>query len=481
MSNHPSFFGLFREETGAVGSVLMICMLPMFLTIAGMAIDGSAAYETQPILQVVADASALAAAQDISKGVAVAAQTAIAYSQKNLPTSLNGNVLVNSNIVTGNWNTTTRVFTPNGTPLNAIDVVVQRSAANGNAIPTSLLGLIGVNSWNIPAQSIVTTSSVKLRVSLALDNSGSMCQPDKQNPCPNDTNPGIKLNALKTATTNLLTMLKNAASNAGDITVSIVPFTTGVDVGKSYKSAKWLTFTPWDTVGSGYGTYATQCRNGSCSQIWQASDASHSSWSGCVMDRNQNYDTNVTLPTTTATDFPAAPPSLYSQSDWQLTCPSALIGQTDVLDKTGWTNLNNTVNAMQAGGATNQTIGLSWAWMLMTKGSPISDPGALPSGTQPVLILLSDGLNTQNRWTGDGSDDSPAVDARMSLACSNAKAAGVTIYTVFVDINGTQGNSSTLQNCASDSNKYFDLTQASQIITTFNQIGDQITKLRVVQ
>jgi hypothetical protein len=119
--------------------------------------------------------------------------------------------------------------------------------------------------------------------------------------------------------------------------------------------------------------------------------------------------------------------------------------------------------------------------MLMTKGSPISDPGALPSGTQSVLILLSDGLNTQNRWTGDGSDHSTDVDARMSLACANAKAAGVTIYTVFVDLGGTQGNSSTLQTCASDSAKYFDLTQSSQIITTFNQIGDQITKLRVVQ
>jgi Flp pilus assembly protein TadG len=480
MSSRPSFFGFFREETGAVGSVLMICMLPMFLTIAGMAIDGSAAYETQPILQVVADASALAAGQDLSKGVSVAAQTAIAYAQKNLPTAFNGNVLVNSDIQTGNWNATTRVFTPNGIPLNAIDVVVRRSAANSNAIPTSLLGLIGVKSWDIPAQAIVTTSSAKLRVSLALDNSGSMCEPDN-NPCPGDGNPNIKINALKTATANLLTMLKNAAGNVGDITVSIVPFTTGVNVGKSNKSASWLTFAPWDAVGSGYGTYATQCGRNGCAQVWQANDASHSSWSGCVMDRNQNYDTNVTLPTGTTTRFPAAPAALYSQSSWALTCPSALIGQTDVMDRIGWSNLNNTVNAMQAGGATNQTIGLSWAWMLMTQGSPISNPGALPADTQPILILLSDGLNTQNRWTGDGYDHSTDVDARMSLACANAKAAGVKIYTVFVDLGGTQGNSSTLQNCASDSSKYFDLTQSSQIITTFNQIGDQITKLRIVQ
>ena len=38
----------------------------------------------------------------------------------------------------------------------------------------------------------------------------------------------------------------------------------------------------------------------------------------------------------------------------------------------------------------------------------------------------------------------------MTDVCSNAKAAGTTIYAVFVDLNGTQGNSTVLQNCATD-------------------------------
>jgi hypothetical protein len=69
----------------------------------------------------------------------------------------------------------------------------------------------------------------------------------------------------------------------------------------------------------------------------------------------------------------------------------------------------------------------------------------------------------------------------MNLVCSNAKAAGITIYAVFVDLNGTQGNSTVLQNCATDSSKYFDLTSAGAIVTAFNQIGQQITNLRVAQ
>ncbi len=95
------------------------------------------------------------------------------------------------------------------------------------------------------------------------------------------------------------------------------------------------------------------------------------------------------------------------------------------------------------------------------------------------MILLSDGLNTQDRWYGDGSNQSTQVDGRMSTACTNLKSAGITVYAVFVDLNGTQGNSTVLQNCATDPSKYFDLTSSSQIISTFQAIGEQITNLRV--
>lgn len=487
----------FADERG-VGSVFMICVLPLFLTVAGLAIDGASAFGTKTILQSAADSAALASAQDLStKGSAVAIQTAITYAQKNLPVATNGNVLATSDVQTGNWDTNTKTFTANATPINAVKVTVRRSVANNNAVPTTFLNLIGVSSWDVSALSVVTTTSAKLRVSLVLDNSGSMCEPDLSNPCPGDINPNIKINALKTATTNLLSMLKAAAQNPKDVTVAIAPFTNVVDVGTGYKTASWLTFAPWDSVGTGgYGTYQTvnqQTCTGSgrhqhCTttqvQVWQPTDPSHSSWTGCVMDRNQNYDVQNTLPTAAnvPTLFPAAPAGLYNHpATWSVICPSKLIGATDVLDSAGWTNLTSTVNAMQASGTTNQAIGLAWGWMLMTSGSPISDPGALPADTQPVIILLSDGFNTQDRWTGTGGPGrDSSTDARMNQVCANAKNAGVTIYTVFVDLGGTQGNSTVLQNCASDSSKYFDLTAANQIITTFNLIGHQITKLRVV-
>ena len=129
---------------------------------------------------------------------------------------------------------------------------------------------------------------------------------------------------------------------------------------------------------------------------------------------------------------------------------------------------------MNANGSTNQTIGLAWGWQDLTQGAPGNAPSA-DANTQDVIILLSDGLNTQDRWYGNGSAQSTPVDNRMALACANAKAAGVKIYTVLV----MAGNSSILQNCATDSSKYFALTTAGQIVTAFNTIGTQLANLHL--
>jgi hypothetical protein len=102
--------------------------------------------------------------------------------------------------------------------------------------------------------------------------------------------------------------------------------------------------------------------------------------------------------------------------------------------------------------------------------APAQDPTV-----QNVIVLLSDGLNTQDRWHGDGSNTDATVDTRMALACANAKAANVTIYTVLV----MSGNSAILSACASDPSKYFSLNTAGAIVTAFNTIGTQLANLHL--
>jgi hypothetical protein len=129
---------------------------------------------------------------------------------------------------------------------------------------------------------------------------------------------------------------------------------------------------------------------------------------------------------------------------------------------------------------------LVWGWQSLVGGGPLNAPAKNSSYTYiDVIILLSDGLSTLDRWYGNGSATNTSVDARMydstgKGTCANIKAAGVTIYAVQVNTGGDP-TSLLLKNCASTADKFFLLTSASQIITTFNTIGTNLTQLRIAQ
>jgi hypothetical protein len=94
-----------------------------------------------------------------------------------------------------------------------------------------------------------------------------------------------------------------------------------------------------------------------------------------------------------------------------------------------------------------------------------------------IIILMTDGLNTQNRWDGNGFDPCDSCDTRTALACTNAKAAGIKIYTIRV----IDGDANLLRNCASDPSMYYDVQNASQLTAVFNAIGGQLANLHLSQ
>jgi len=212
----------------------------------------------------------------------------------------------------------------------------------------------------------------------------------------------------------------------------------------------------------------------------------HSTWNGCVTERgtssgpSQDYDRLVTAPTTsiTATLFPAEQNSYCSQDVAGLNYD--------------WAAMRTQVDSLAALGATNQPIGLVWGWQSLAGGGPFTAPPKDSNYTySDVIILLSDGLNTLDRWYGNGSSTNTSVDARMydtngQGTCANINAANITLYTIQVNTGG-DATSTLLQRCAGspgkfpDSSKFFLLTSATQIVTTFNTIGTNLTKLRIAQ
>ena len=68
--------------------------------------------------------------------------------------------------------------------------------------------------------------------------------------------------------------------------------------------------------------------------------------------------------------------------------------------------------------------------MTLGTGAPFNVPAKEPNYTyKDAIILVSDGLNTQNPWYSNASQ----IDARQRTLCDNAKAAGITIYTMHIN------------------------------------------------
>jgi len=235
-----------------------------------------------------------------------------------------------------------------------------------------------------------------------------------------------------------------------------------------------------------------------------------STWSGCVTDRdgpnqanyggvssNANYDAQGDAPSSNNMTAVSHPSTLFPANEYSGVCGSNTTLEQMVPLSSDWSALKTMVNAMQANGSTNQAIGLAWGWQSLLTTGPIAAPAEDSNYTyNRVIIILSDGLNTQDRWPayGDGntqnnnSSGTGYIDARQELLCKNLKAQTdpktnlpmYTVYTIQVDTDG-EGTSQVLSDCASDPSKFFKLTSSSQIVTTFNTIGTALSELRVAR
>ena len=244
----------------------------------------------------------------------------------------------------------------------------------------------------------------------------------------------------------------------GTTSTSTTTISTGSSATCSGHSASNCTCT-------GSGSTKT-CSTKVWNHTWVANN--HNTWTGCLMDRKQDYDISNAAPSGANTLFPAVN-NVY--------CGPATITTLNY----NWSTLGTQIDAMTPFGATNQAIGVAHGWQTLTPGNPYAAP-AVPDNTTRYIIILSDGLNTMDRWWGDGSTEGSTadgyIDAREKSNCDAAKADGIVIYSIFLNVGGG-GSSGPLSYCASDSSKYFTLTSTSAVVTTFNQIAQQITNVRV--
>ena len=561
-----------RANEGNIAVIFTIALIPL-ISFIGAAIDYSRANNARSTMQAALDSTALMLSKDLSSGVITTAQ--IATQAQSYFNALYSNPDAQSVSVTA-------TYTANaGTMGSTVQV-------NGSAyINTDFMKVAGFPTIPFGSTSTTAWGNVKMRVALALDNTGSMASDGK-------------IAALRTAASNLVDQLSALAKNPGDVYISVVPFAKVVNVGASNSGATWIDWTDWQNpptqqpnngtyqatlpakwanIGPGStcpftnsnsgfvctsspvngsstvasvpssGTYkgyicpsvdynshtlyngcwtstqtttqVTYCTGSSCTTNGANSTATctgsgsgkvckeytfthawvfnaTSTWTGCVTDRTQSYDTTGDAPTLniTATLFPA---NQYYENSEAFCKPNNSPPLEQIMPMTyNWSTLKTNIAAMQPTGGTDQAIGLAWAWQTLLQTGPVAAPAEDSNSTyNRVIILLSDGLNTEDRWPVNGNGNTQnngAIDARQQLLCDNLRNAKdangkamYTVYTIQVDTSTpADPTSAILQSCASyngaqDSSKFFLLTNANQIVTTFNTIGTALSQLRVAR
>ena len=596
-----------RADQGNIAVIFGVACVPL-ITFVGVAVDYSRLNAARSSMQSAIDSAALMVSKDLTSGVIT--PSGVTTAAQNYFAAL----YTNKDATTQQPTATYTV----GSGSTASTVLI---TVNGS-IKTDFLNVAGFPTLPFSASSTATWGNVKMRVALALDNTGSMAQ-------------NGKITALRNAVAGsggLIDQLSALAKTPGDVYISVVPFAKDVNLGASNYTQSWIDWTDWQntplqqpnngsysakipnskfttqaawntywanvgpgsscpfTSGNGFPTISTStypgsviftctsgsangsstastipsttitingttvknpicpswdaashtyyngcwdsvvvpgvtaqfCTGSSCSCTGAATGSSltgsgsskvcttptfthtwyanaTSTWTGCVTDRTQPNDGTGVLPTTSdvTTLFPA---NQYNENNTSYCSSSASTQLEPVIPLSyNWTALKTAINAMQPTGGTNQAVGLAWAWQTLLPNSPLPAPAEDANTTyNRVIIILSDGLNTEDRWTdygdggtqntGSGNTQFPGlIDYRQKLLCDNLKNARdsknnpmYTIYTIQVDTSTPADPTSTiLQYCASSPDKFYMLTSSSQIVTTFNSIGTALSKLRV--
>ena len=163
--------------------------------------------------------------------------------------------------------------------------------------------------------------------------------------------------------------------------------------------------------------------------------------------------------------------------------------------------IKNRVNALKAQGNTNIMEGVGWGMRVLSPGEPFTEGQSEEvAGVEKIMIVLTDGSNTMgNTSTSLGSQYSSfgyLVDGRLGIAaggraatntemnkrtlaaCSNAKAAGMTVYTIRLEEPDVK-TGSMLADCATSPAHYFDAPSRSDLDEVFDEIKDSIVRLRI--
>jgi Flp pilus assembly pilin Flp len=204
--------------------------------------------------------------------------------------------------------------------------------------------------------------------------------------------------------------------------------------------------------------------------------------------------------------------------------PNADCTRTPILPLTATpATVISTINNMQAEGGTNIHMGAVWGMRVLSPTQPFTQGGAYDEAISKVMIIMTDGENTayqtnningsaynsaygfpynsQNTTASSTSGGNvnrlgplnatnaqlvTQMNERTAQTCANAKAAGITVYTIGLATNTvTQSTPAVVQalltNCATTPDRARFPTASSELKATFEAIANDLSALRLAQ
>lgn len=292
-------------------------------------------------------------------------------------------------------------------------------------VKTFFMGVVGIPTMNAVAISAVNFGIQGMEVALVLDNTGSMA--------------GSKLDSLKIAAKSMVQILNDAKADYSDLKFGLVPFSKYVNVGTWNWNASWVN-APTNPM----------------------------MWNGCVGSRAAPLDEGVGV---SGGNFPAIDDGV---------CPTPILPLT-----TNTTAINAQIDSMVANGNTYIAGGLLWGWNILDSGAPYTEgkTAAQLAAVQgrKVIVLMTDGTNTASPLypSHDGSDATLA-DTKLTSTCDAIKGDKYDVYTVLFE-EPSPVIKNLLRNCASAPENFFDASNNAALISAFENIGHQLSNVRLVQ
>nr|WP_316650867.1 pilus assembly protein TadG-related protein [uncultured Gellertiella sp.] len=445
-----------QDRSGNLAIITAIVAFPL-IAATGLAIDLNAAISAKAEIQQVADAAVLAsAASNLSTFADIHAATE-KYFRAKVPTTLAKNVQI-------------REISYSADRKIRLDASVK--------VPLSLGSIAYPDGFSVNILAEAQQGSVaRIEIAMVLDNTGSMA--------------GQKLADLKAAANGLLTVFENARNQ--NARFSLVPFSNYVNVGLANRTKPWLSVMNNYSItqrictttrqiisksgcvmvrqigytdGVPYNYYIEQCRSytyadpvTTCGNV-----TTKYSWSGCVGSRSAPFDTQD------------GGSSEKYQGIMNTSCGSQILPLTN-----NFVALRRSISSMIAQNETYIPAGILWGWNTLSTAAPYSEAAAPSTDLKKYMIVFTDGDNTLRStvplhvsdFTDPDATFGAAGTSTMLATCTNAKAAGITIFTVSVGaISPTTSRS--LISCASDPSKSFAVASSSQLASTFQGIANSI-------